>query len=71
MRELFRSMIRDGDYVFSGTRGERLLSVRKPLATALKRAGIEKARFHDFRHSWASWMSDAGVDPYTIKEIGG
>ena len=71
MRELFLDLDRKREYVFIGTRNEPLKSVRKPLATAVKRAGIEQATFHDFRHSWASWMSEAGVDPYTIMEIGG
>lgn len=59
------------EYVFHGTRGKRLKSVRKPVATTMKKAGVEKATFHDFRGSWASWMSEEGVDPYTIMEIGG
>lgn len=71
MRELFLDLDRKSEYVFIGTRKEPLKSVRKPLATAVKRAGIEKTTFHDFRHSWASWMSEAGVDPYTVMEIGG
>jgi len=71
MKKLLLEIERRSDYVFLGTRGEPLKSVRRPIATAIKRAGIEKAIFHDFRHSWASWMSEAGVDPYTIMEIGG
>ena len=69
--ELFANIERKNDYIFIGTRNEPLKSVRKPLATSIRRAEIEKATFHDFRHSWASWMSEAGVDPYTIMEIGG
>ena len=71
MRKLLLDIERKSNYVFIGTRNEPLKSVRKPVATAIGRAGIEKATFHDFRHSWASWMSEAGVDPYTIMEIGG
>ena len=71
MRKLFLDFERKSDYVFVGKRNEPLQSVRKPLATAIRRAGIETATFHDFRHSWASWISEAGVDPYTIMEIGG
>ena len=71
MKKLLLETKQRSDYVFLGVRGDPLKSVRRPIATAIKRAGIEKATFHDFRHSWASWMSEAGVDPYTIMEIGG
>lgn len=70
MRDLVDSLKRESEFVFLGTRGERLFSIKKPLANAIRRAGIEKATAHDFRHSWASWMSETGVDPYTIMEIG-
>ena len=40
------------------------------MAATFKKVKVEIATFCDFRHSWASWMSDAGVDPYTIMEIG-
>lgn len=71
MIELFSKMEKKSEYVFLSTRGERLNTIRKTMATTFKRAGVEKATFHDFRHSWASWMSETGVDPYTIMEIGG
>ena len=71
MRKLFLDLERQSDYIFIGTSNEPLKSVRKPLATAIKRAGTDKATFHDFKHSWASWMSEPGVEPYTIMEIGG
>jgi integrase len=56
--------------VFTGMRGQRLQSVRKPMARTFKEAGIEKRPFHTFRHFWTKMMFDAGVDPYTIMKIG-
>lgn len=38
---------------------------------ALVRAGIEDFRFHDLRHTWGSWLIQAGVPLSALQEMGG
>lgn len=38
---------------------------------AVKRAGIAPFRWHDLRHTWASWMIQEGVPAYVVQHLGG
>jgi len=38
---------------------------------ALLRAGIAEFRWHDLRHTWASWHAQAGTPLHVLQELGG
>jgi integrase len=58
-------------HVFS-FRGHPLRQVNtKAWRAALQRAGIESFRWHDLRHTWASWHVQAGTPLHVLQELGG
>lgn len=58
-------------YVFC-YRGKPIKQVNtKAWTQALVRAGITDFRWHDLRHTWASWHVQAGTPLYALQELGG
>lgn len=58
-------------HVFS-YRGEPVRQVNtKAWRAALARVGITDFRWHDLRHTWASWHVQAGTPLHVLQELGG
>lgn len=58
-------------HVFS-CRGHPVRHVNtKAWRLGLQRAGIESFRWHDLRHTWASWHVQAGTPVHVLQELGG
>ncbi len=51
--------------------GNRLKSIGKAWMRALARVDIENFRFHDLRHTWASWHVMSGTSLPELMELGG
>lgn len=59
----------NSDFVFPGKNLKNSVDIRSPWETALKRAGINDFRFHDLRHSGASYLAMNGASLAEIAEI--
>jgi integrase len=66
-RQLGKHPVRVFTYRGKPLRRANTLAWRK----ALKRAGIENVRWHDTRHTWASWHRQAGTPTHELQRLGG
>jgi integrase len=57
------------EYVFVRENGNPPETIQKAWLKALSKAGIKDFRFHDLRHTFASYLVMAGADIVTVKEL--
>ncbi len=71
VREVLSGIVRrlDSSYVFHDAKGRAMKEVRHSFERACRLAGIHGFRFHDLRHSAASFMAMSGVDLMAIKQV--
>lgn len=70
LRRMHRRAAPGCPWVFPARSGAgHLIDIRRPLARALKRAGISDVRPHDLRRSFGSLAVNAGVDIYQVKDL--
>lgn len=55
----------------NGTKSGYPFLIENEWYAALARAGIEDFRWHDLRHTWASWHVQGGTPLYALQEMGG
>lgn len=71
LRKRRKSTSRHPEWVFAYGGKPVHRSGTRAFRKALKRAGIEDFRWHDLRHTWASWHVQAGTHTAAVRELGG
>ncbi|MBU1469858.1 MAG: site-specific integrase [candidate division Zixibacteria bacterium] len=66
---LLKGRKRESGNVFCRCNGKVVTCFKEAFNCAKKRARIEDFRFHDLRHTFASYMAMNGVDLLTLKEL--
>lgn len=64
-----REVSKGSRWLFPSKNGEKPLDVRRPWEEALAVAGVENFRFHDLRHSKASYLAMNGASLVEIAEV--
>lgn len=59
----------DTEYIFPSNKGDKPIFIRKAWDSAVKEAGLEDFRFHDLRHSAASYLAMNGASLAEIAEV--
>lgn len=59
------------EFVFTNSLNRPLRTIDRIWQKALVEAGIKNFRWHDLRHTWASWLVQSGVPLVALQEMGG
>lgn len=59
----------DSDYIFPSKDGKKPIEIKRPWEVAISKAGIDDFRFHDLRHSAASYLAMNGASNRDLMEI--
>ena len=68
---LHRQLGKHPERVFTYAGKPVLRANTRAWGNALKRAGIENFRWHDTRHTWASWHRQSGTPTHELQRLGG
>ncbi len=66
---LCKNRIFTSEYLFPSDRTDKPVDIKKSWETSIKKAGIENFRFHDLRHSTASYLAMDGASMTDIAEV--
>ncbi|MCD6040246.1 MAG: putative phage integrase [Gammaproteobacteria bacterium] len=70
--DVLRSQVgKHPEYVFTYQSNRIIQCSTKAWRAALKRAGITNFRWHDLRHTWASWHVQSGTSLQELQVLGG
>jgi integrase len=68
--EALKSIEQKSEFVFFNAETKKhVKDIKTGFKAACRRAGIKGLRFHDLRHTAASWMVEEGIDLVTVSKI--